>query len=98
MRVVPLALSGSILIPPHPPQQPTQLLVPVNNVTQPVLHVLVRRSRLVLVVRRDGSSLLKLSTDKVDVSLVLIVVKNVMVPVTPDVPSVRKFLLVLQQM
>ena len=96
--VVPLALSGSILIPPHPPQQPTQLLVPVNNVTQPVLHVLVRRSQLVLVVRRDGSSLPKLSTDKVDVSLVLIVVKNVMVPVTPDVPSVRKFLPVLQQM
>jgi hypothetical protein len=58
-------------------------------VTQPVLHVLVRRSPLVLVVRRDGSTLLKLSTDKLDVSNVMMFVKNVMLPVLPDVPSVR---------
>jgi len=63
--------------------------VPVNNVTLPVLHVLVRRSPLVLVVRRDGSTLLKLSTDKLDVSNVMMFVKNVMLPVLPDVPSVR---------
>jgi len=87
MLVAPLALSDSSLIPP-----PTLTLVSVLNVTLLVPHVLVWPLLLVLVVKRDGSSLLKPSTDKLDVYLVIQpFVLNVMDPVLPDVPSVRRF-------